>query len=183
MVRLVLPAAAVLVLIAGCGGTREEEAPRTADAAAAGQPVAKAEPTKKPAKATKRRKGEPAPPAEPAIAQPEAPDLPAVDLATTPEMLSAHALVVAREQVQAELAGQADIAQRHAFILAAWQPRYEERLAVLREVAARRETRVQRGLADAKRDAEHERRLDAVDAEYEPRIRAEKAKTVPILDP
>lgn len=179
MVRLVLPVAAILVLVAGCGGSREkvdakaskpDEKPATAEA----KPAA-------PAKPAKRKKGEPEPVAAPAIAQPAAPELPALDLGVTPEMLSAHALVVAREQVQAGLAGSADIAQRHGFILAAWQPLYDARIAELKEIEATREARVQRGVASAKRTAEHEARLDAVDAEYEPKIRAERAKTAPIL--
>jgi hypothetical protein len=184
MIRPVLPVAAVIVLLAGCGGSRAKDTP-----AATTGPEPKAEPAPapataaaEPAKPTKRKKGEPEPAPAPAIDQPAAPELPAIDLAVTPEMLSAHALVVAREQVEAGLAGAADITQRHAFIVATWQPLYQARIAELNEIAAAREARVKRGLASAKLAAEHEGRLDAVDAEYAPKIRAERAKTAPILD-
>ena len=180
MVRHVLPVAVMLALVAGCGGKREE-APQKVDAPVE-QPalVAKTE-----AEAPRKlKKGEVAPPAAPALVpQPAAPELPAiVDLGTTPEMLSAHALIVAREQVLAGLAGAADVPQRHAFILASWQQPYQQRLATLTEVRDGREARTKRGLATAKLVAEHEQRVDAVDREYEPKIRAEKAKTAAILE-
>lgn len=182
MVRHVLPVAVVLALVAGCGGKRDE-APKTVEAAPAVQPAApvvKAEPA--PAKPRKLKKGEVAP-APALVPQPAAPELPAdFDLSTTPEMLSAHALIVAREQVQAGLSGQADVAQRHAFLLASWQQPYQQRLAKLSAVRDAREARAKRELAIAKRAAEHEQRLDAVDAEYAPKIRAEQAKTAPILE-
>jgi len=183
MARLVLPVVAVLILVAGCGKPRDQAGPRAQSAPDVQQtsaPVAKVEP--KPAKATKRRSGQVAP-VVPLTGQPAAPELPAVvDLSTTPEMLSAHALIVAREQVQAGLSGQADVAQRHGFILATWQPQYQARLSNLAAIRDAREVRVKRELVTAKRVAEHEQRVDAVTAEYEPQIRAERARTAPILD-
>lgn len=180
MVRHILLVAVVLALVAGCGGKRDE-APKKVEAASAEQPAApvvKAEPA--PEKPRKLKKGEVAPAL---IPQPAAPDLPAnVDLSTTPEMLSAHALIVAREQVLAGLSGQADVTQRHAFVLASWQQPYQQRLATLNAVRDGREARTKRELATAKRVAEHEQRVEAVDAEYAPKIRAEQAKTAPILE-
>jgi len=179
MVRFILPVAAVLVF-AGCGGQRDEAAPSASNQPESSVPVAKAEPA--PVKPSKRKSGTVAPAPLP-TGQPAAPELPAVvDLSTTPEMLSAHALIVAREQVQAGLSGQADVAQRHGFILATWQPQYQARLSNLAAIRDAREVRVKRELVTAKRVAEHEQRVDAVTAEYEPQIRAERAKTAPILD-
>ena len=182
MVRHVLPVAVVLALVAGCGGKRDE-APQKVQAAPVERPAApvvKAEPA--PEKPRKAKKGEVAP-APLLVHQPAGPELPAaVDLSTTPEMLSAHALIVAREQVQAGFSDQADVTQRHAFLLASWQAPYQQRLATLSAVRDAREARAQRELAIAKLMAEHEQRLAAVDSEYAPMIRAEQAKTAPILD-
>jgi hypothetical protein len=186
MVRLALPAAAALIVLAGCGSRAEPEAAAPAAArastAAAAAPAPAAAPKPAAEKPRKRKKGE-VEAAPIVVNQPPARDLPAdAGLDTTPEMLSVQALLAAREDVAAGQAGDADQAQRHAFILAAWRPAHEERRGVLEAVRAAREARVQRELVTAKRVAEHEARVDALDATYAPQIRAEQARTAPILE-
>lgn len=106
------------------------------------------------------------------------PGLPAfVDLNTSETELGAHALVVAREDVDRGLIPDAKVYERHAQIYAAWRPLMKEKQAYLQKIQDDRKPVQERQLKEARQQAEHERAMAAVDADYDRRIRAEQLKT------
>ncbi|MBA3685607.1 MAG: hypothetical protein H0W72_10260 [Planctomycetes bacterium] len=120
-------------------------------------------------------------PAVPAGQRP-APLLPRdIAIETSETQLGVQALLAAREEVAADLAGKATVAQRHDFIFHTWLPQMraeQARLAKLRDQRLAREQRmVQAGAAQAGRDCE----LQAVEDRYAVEIDRERRKTVPIL--
>jgi hypothetical protein len=178
MPRYAVPVLAVLAL-AGCGGGA-----RTGTAAAAPAPipqpaptapVAKAEPA--PAPVRKHKKGE----AEPAVVQPDGPALPAdFGSGTTRDQLAAHALIVAREEVAAGLAGTASVLQRRDFLVALWTPQLQARQQVEGAIRAARERDGQREAGEAGRLAGREAELRAMEADYDHRLEVERRRTAPI---
>lgn len=178
MLRHALPLIALLAC-AGCGGgTRSADRPAAQPAAAPVAATVAAEPAPAPAPVKKKgnKKGEPV-----AIAQPPAPELPAdFGLDTTPDQLAAHALITAREQVEAGLAGQASLFQRRDFLVAAWTPALQERQQRQAAIRAERD-RVARLDADhASRLAQREEELRTVEADYAHRLELERLRTAPI---
>lgn len=150
------------------------------------EPVVQAKPAPAPVvespKPTRSRRD--APVATAPIVTPHAPvpELPAVvDRTTTSEQLAAHALMVAREEVAAGTTNGYSVLDRQAHLLAVWTPAMQAHQAELASIAQAREARSQKQVDHAERLAANDARLRTMEAEYERKAAAERAKTAPIL--
>lgn len=173
---------AVLVLIvligAGCGGAQRKSA--TPVLAKSSIPPSTSAPVMKPAKKSKKgSKEEPA--VAPMVVRPSGPDLPAgLGRDTTPEQLAAHALIVAREEVDSGTAGAASVLARRDFLIALWTPQLAQRQAVETAIQAERAQSAQRQIEQAARLNEQETKLQAVERDYAQRLARERLRTAAI---
>jgi hypothetical protein len=111
------------------------------------------------------------------------PGLPAfVDLETTELELGAHALIAAREDVARGNLNDADVAKRHLQIYSAWLPLMKEKQAYLQQIIEDRKPPFERQVQAARLQAEHEREMAKVNAEYDRKITQERLKTVAIAE-
>lgn len=131
-----------------------------------------------------RRNAEHAAVAAPAVpaGQRPAPPLPGdITIDTSETQLGVHALLAAREEVAADLAGKATVAQRHDFIFHTWLPQMRTEQARLAKLRDQRIAREQRMVQAAAAQAGRARQLQAVEDRYAVEIDRERRKTVPIL--
>jgi hypothetical protein len=105
-----------------------------------------------------------------------------VDLETSELELGAHALIAAREDVARGNLIDADVAKRHLQIYSAWLPLMNEKQAYLRQIIEERKPAFERQVREARLQAEHERDMARVNAEYDQKITQEQLKTVAVAE-
>ena len=181
MLRYAVPLLALLAC-AGCGNgstraTKPAPTPTPAPAPVAVVQAPKPAPVPAPAKPKKLKKGE----VEVVVSQPPARELPAdFGLDTTPEQLAAHAHICAREEVAAGLAGQATLAQRQDFLIAAWTPVLHERQQREAGIRTERDQKAAKLAANAAKQGEQEAKLQALEVDYAHRLEVERLRTAPV---
>ncbi len=181
--RMPIRPTAILIIaaLAGCAGSSARSDADSAAAPVGAVPRSRVAATAAPAAG--RRDANLAKAVVPPVpaGQAPVPPLPSITLDTTETQLGVQALLAAREEVGADLAGKASVAQRHDLIFHTWlvQMRAEQaRLATLGDQRAARERRM---IAASAAQASRDREFQAVEQRYAVEIEREQRKTVPVL--